>query len=66
MTGILEEMSREEAKERIRILGGEVSDSVSKRTDFLIAGKEPGSKIEKAKTLGVKIIGEREFLEIIK
>jgi DNA ligase (NAD+) len=65
ITGSLESMSREEAKERIRNLGGDASESVGNKTDYLVAGSEPGSKYEKAKKLGVKIIGEREFLEII-
>ena len=59
-------MTREEAKEKIRILGGEISESVSKRTDFVVAGKEPGLKFEKAKKLGVKIISEKEFLKLIR
>jgi len=66
LTGSLETMTREEAKEKIRILGGEISESVSKKTDFVIVGKEPGSKLEKAKKLGVKIINEREFLDLIR
>jgi len=59
-------MTREEAKEKIRILGGEISESVSKKTDFVIVGKEPGSKLEKAKKLGVKTINEIEFLNLLK
>jgi len=66
LTGSLETMTREEAKEKIRILGGEISESVSKKTDFVIIGKEPGSKLEKAKKLGIKIINEREFLDLIR
>jgi DNA ligase (NAD+) len=66
LTGILEAMSRERAKERIRILGGETSDAVSKKTDFLIIGKEPGSKYERAKKLSVRIIDEKEFLAMLK
>ena len=65
-TGELESMTRDEAKEKIRELGGDVSSSVSKKTDFVVVGKEPGSKYEKAKKLGVKIINEREFLKMIK
>ncbi len=64
LTGSLETMTREKAKEKIRLLGGEISESVSKKTDFVIAGKEPGSKFEKAKELGIKIINEKEFLKI--
>ena len=65
-TGSLESMTREEAKEKIRLFGGEISESVSKKTDFVIFGKEPGSKFEKAKKLGVKIIGEKQFLKLLK
>lgn len=66
LTGILETMNREKAEERIRVLGGEVSESVSKNTDFVIVGKDPGSKYQKAQKLGVKIIKEKEFLEMLK
>jgi len=66
LTGTLETMTREEAKEKIRLLGGEISESVSKKTDYVIIGKEPGSKFEKAKKLGVKTISEKEFLDLLK
>ncbi|KPJ57462.1 hypothetical protein AMJ49_00840 [Parcubacteria bacterium DG_74_2] len=66
LTGILTTMTREEAKEKIRLLGGEISESVSKKTDFVVAGKDPGNKYEKAKKLGIKIISEKEFLRMIK
>ncbi|MBI2514746.1 NAD-dependent DNA ligase LigA, partial [Candidatus Wolfebacteria bacterium] len=65
LTGALESMTRDQAKEKIRELGGEVSESVSRKTDYLVAGSEPGSKYEKAKRLGVKIVGEKEFLNLI-
>lgn len=65
LTGGLKSMSREEAKEKIRALGGDVSESVGKKTSYVIAGSEPGSKYDKAKKLGVKIIDEKEFLRII-
>ncbi len=65
LTGSLKTITREEAKEKIRLLGGEVSESVSQKTNFLVIGKESGSKVEKAKKLGVKIIDEKEFLEMI-
>ncbi|HPJ80490.1 MAG TPA: hypothetical protein PLF70_02205, partial [Candidatus Portnoybacteria bacterium] len=57
---------REEAKEKIRELGGDVSGSVSKNTDFVVVGAEPGSKFDKANKLGLKIINEKEFLKMIK
>lgn len=65
LTGSLESISRDKAKEKIRELGGDVSESVSKKTDYVIAGNEPGSKYEKAKELGVKILIENEFLKIL-
>lgn len=65
-TGALKTMTRDEAKEKVRILGGKVSSSVSKETDFVVAGESPGSKYEKAKKLGIKIISEKEFLKMIK
>jgi len=66
LTGELNKFTREEAKTRIRELGGSVSSSVSAQTNFIIIGKSPGSKYIKAKKLGVKIINEKEFLKIIK
>lgn len=61
LTGTLSSMSRDEAGELIRKAGGTVSGSVSKKTDFVIAGEEAGSKLDKAKELGVKIVNEAEF-----
>ncbi len=58
LTGVLETMTRNEAVKRIKMLGGKVSESVSKKTDYLAAGKSPGSKMEKARALGVEIIDE--------
>ena len=66
LTGELENLTRDEAKTRIRELGGEVSSSVSAKTDYVVAGSEPGSKYEKATELGVKILSEKEFLGMIK
>jgi len=66
LTGSLDSMSREKAQEKIVELGGEIIGSVSKNIDYVLAGKEPGSKYNKAKELGVKMINEKEFLEIIK
>jgi len=65
-TGTLELMSRTEAEKKIRLQGGHPTGSISKQTDYLVVGKEPSSKLEKAKELGVKTIGEKEFLEMIK
>jgi DNA ligase (NAD+) len=61
-TGELEKFSRSEAERRVRELGGSATGSVSAKTDFVVAGKEPGSKYAKAQKLGVKIITEKEFL----
>lgn len=66
LTGTLETLGREEAKDRIRALGGEVSENVSKKTSFVVAGAEPGSKFQKAQKLGVTILDEREFLKRLK
>ncbi len=65
LTGTLENMAREIAKEKIRNLAGDVSESVSKQTDFVVAGLSPGSKLEKAKELGVQALTEKQFLEMI-
>ena len=65
LTGTLPTMTREEAAAKIEAAGGKVSGSVSKKTDFVLAGAEAGSKLEKAKELQVKIIAEREFLELL-
>lgn len=66
LTGTLQTLGREEAKEKIRQLGGDVSSSVSENTDYVVAGSEPGSKYNTAKKLGIKIIDENEFLKILK
>jgi len=65
VTGTLETMSRETAQERIRELGGNNRSSLSKNIDFLVIGREPGSKLKKAKKLGIKVITEKEFLELL-
>ena len=65
LTGTLLEISRDKAKEEIIKLGGDVSSSVSITTSYLVVGENPGSKYEKAKKLGVKIINEKEFYELI-
>ena len=61
LTGTLSSMTRDEATEKIEALGGHVTSSVSKKTDYVLAGAEPGSKFDKAKELGVKIIDQAEF-----
>ncbi len=66
LTGSLQSMPREEAKARIRSLGGKISSSVSSRTDYLIAGEDPGSKYIKAEKLNVEILEEKDFLKMIK
>ena len=66
LTGSLESIARDEAKAKIRELGGDISESVSSKTSYVVVGSEPGSKAEKAKKLGVKILDEQEFLQLIK
>ena len=58
-------MTREEATEKIETLGGHVSSSVSKKTDYVLAGAEPGSKFDKAKQLGIRILDEAEFRQML-
>jgi DNA ligase (NAD+) len=65
LTGTLPSMTREEATEKIEALGGHVTSSVSKKTDYLLAGAEPGSKFDKARELGVRIIDDAEFRKMI-
>jgi DNA ligase (NAD+) len=66
VTGTLPNYSRKEIQEKIIELGGEVVSSVSKNTDYLLVGENPGSKEGKARSLGIKIIGEKEFEEMVK
>jgi DNA ligase (NAD+) len=61
VTGTLANYTREGAEARIKELGGKVASSVSKKTDYLLAGEAAGSKLAKAETLGVKIIDEATF-----
>ncbi|GEM_PF-774711 len=65
VTGTLAKFSRTEIKQRIEELGGKATESVSKQTSFVLAGEEAGSKLEKAKKLGVEVIDEKEFLRRI-
>ena len=66
LTGTLETMTRDEAKERLQALGAKVSGSVSPRTDYVIAGADPGNKLEKARKLNVPVMEEKEFLDFFK
>ena len=65
LTGTLPNLSRDQAKERIQANGGKVSGSVSKKTDYVIAGAEPGSKYDKALELGIAVLDERGLLELL-
>jgi DNA ligase (NAD+) len=65
LTGTLPALTREEAKERIERRGGRVSGSVSKKTDYVVAGAEAGSKLDKARSLGIAIIDEAALLELL-
>lgn len=66
LTGSLTKFTRDEAKDRLREFGAKVSSTVSKKTDFLIAGEAAGSKLAKANDLGVKVLTEDEFLDFVK
>lgn len=66
LTGTLKTMTRDEAKEKIRALGGSVSSSVSKETDFVVVGENAGSKYDNALKFGVKILSESEFEKMLK
>ena len=63
LTGELSSMTRPEASEKIRALGGEISDSVSKKTNFVVTGDRPGSKLLKARSLGIQILEEEDFIK---
>jgi DNA ligase (NAD+) len=62
----LAKRSRDEAKKLIEDAGGKVTGSVSKKTDYVVAGDDAGSKLEKAKELGVSVIGEEEMEKLLK
>ncbi len=61
VTGTLEKYSRNQIEDLIKEMGGRVSTSVSKKTDFVLAGESPGSKLDDARKLGVKVLDEAEF-----
>jgi DNA ligase (NAD+) len=65
VTGTLKNFTRQQIEQAIRDAGGKVSSSVSKKTDFVLAGEDPGSKLEKARTLGVEVIDEEKFVKMI-
>ena len=65
LTGTLPTMKRSEASKIIESLGGKTSSSVSKKTDYVLAGEEAGSKLTKAQSLGITVITEEEFLEMV-
>ncbi len=65
ITGTLTNFTREEARERIEALGGRVTSSVSKKTDYVVAGADPGSKSDRAKQLGIQLLDERDFIVLV-
>jgi DNA ligase (NAD+) len=65
LTGTLSRLTRDEARAALEAKGHKVSGSVSKKTDFVVAGDDAGSKLDRARTLGVKVLGEKEFLEML-
>jgi DNA ligase (NAD+) len=64
-TGTLERFTRDQASERVRRAGGQTSSSVTQKTDYVVAGPGAGSKLEKAQQLGVTVLTEEEFLELL-
>jgi len=65
VTGTLENFSRQQAEQAIRQAGGKATGSVSKKTDFVLAGENPGSKLDKARKLGIEVIDEKQFMRMI-
>lgn len=65
ITGTLSSMTREEAKARLEALGAHVTDSVSRKTDYLVVGANPGSKLAKAEAYGIPRLTEAEFLTLL-
>ena len=66
LTGTLPTLTRDEAKDMVEALGGKVAGSVSKKTDYVVAGAEAGSKLDKALALGLTILDETQFRELLK
>jgi DNA ligase (NAD+) len=66
ITGKLQAFSREEAEEKIKLLGGSTKSDVTKKTNFLVVGEDPGSKVGRAQTMGIKQIGENDLLKMLK
>jgi DNA ligase (NAD+) len=65
LTGTLAHLTRDEAKKRIEDAGGKVTGSVSKKTDYVVAGADAGSKLDKAKELGVEVVDEKELEQLL-
>jgi DNA ligase (NAD+) len=65
LTGTLSGLTRDQAKKRLQVLGGKVAGSVSKKTDYVVVGGDPGSKAEKARQLDIPLLDESTFLKLI-
>jgi DNA ligase (NAD+) len=65
ITGTLPTLKRDEAKDLIQQVGGKVTDSVSKKTDYVVVGEEAGSKLQKAQSLGITCLSEAELLQLL-